>query len=532
MNSPNGFHTRVPAAPMPAAVRLAVFVVAILGFTGPAASAAPPAPAVADSSARVRSDDGSGFECRRLTLPGTVNAVAYDSSSRILVTSYNAKLVVDPATGRLERPRVIAEPHCLAYDLAHRRVLWDARRDLLPLSVHTNRLLALQGRKIAILDLANGEGIRALPEDAFLMIRDSILVTRSGGGIERIDLETGEPSWRLPLAIAARQLSAFCPDSVLYLTGAGLAAADLSGGLIWEYPMRLARSDVASSVFQNVIAIGISLVALAPVIPVYWGTHIEMASERPLLRGSRLYASADTEVVCVSRLTGHVFWRRRLGMETNARLRTMMGIGGPEWPGQTLVRDAGTAIAVLGLGFAREGSRVWRADPGTLTLLDPESGATLRRLRIGREQFLRDYRRVPAGHLVLARDRLFVLDDRLSIRDTLPLPAGHLEAIGFVDVDSLVLVRTNAGILELDPGSLELRWERRLGGGGVTTAPHGIGTRMWMIGRHGLLGHWLGGERPPVWIPFDAGAAAFSGGAAITLTDRTVEIIPLPPDDR
>lgn len=516
----------------PTAVRHCVFTLALIGCAESRALAEPRTPAVGDSAAAVRADDGSTLACRRLTLPGVVNAVAYDSSSGVLVAQYITKMVADLSTGRLARPRWIVETHCLAYDLPRRRVQWDTKQDLLPLSVRSNVLFAWKNRRIVLVDLWNGEAVRTLPEDEWLL-GDPIVVVRSGIGIECLDPATGERSWHSPLAIAGRQLSAYCPDSVLYLTGAGLAAVDLSGRLLWEYPMEFARSDVTSSAVRNVITMAIGLAALAPVIPTYWGTHVEMASERPLLRGDRLYATADTEAVCLSRRTGKVCWRRPIGADAHAaagpaRLRQAMATGGREWPGQTLLRDTGDAIAVLGLGFARDGRKVWRTDPPTLTLLEPGTGATLRRVRIGQERALRDYRHVAAGHLVVAPERLFVLDDRLGLRDTVALPAGHLEALGFVEVDSVVLVRTNAGIFELDPGSLEVRWERRLGGGVATTAPRGIGTQMWIIGRHGLLGTWPGGQRPPLWIPFDRGAAAISGGAAITLADRTVEVIPLP----
>ena len=522
-------------------MRLAALLVAFLASAGPRSSAARPIPVVADTAAMLRLEDGGVLDGRRLTLPGGVNAAVYDSTRRILVVSYTAKLVADSYTSGLERPKAKRELHCLAYDLARRWVLWESQTELLPLAVHADRLVALKDEKVAILDLG-GETRRTLREEAVLLVRGSTLVVRSGNDIEGIDLASGESSWRSPLAVSDPRLSAFCPDSVLFVAGAGWAAVDPLAGLVWEYPMRRGwseGSDLPASI------LGVLGYAMGALTPVYLKTpidpvappspspgHIESVPDRPLLRDGRLIASADTEAVCLSLPGGQEVWRKPLRDEALARLRGSMGTGQRERPGHVIVRDAGPAIAALGLGFTRDGVDTRRTDPPALSLLDPRTGSTLRRVRMGRDRFLRDYRRAPAGHLVLATDRLFALDDHLSIRDTLAVPAGHGEAVEFMDVDSAVLVRTHAGVFELDPRSLEMRWERRLGGGVTTFAPDPSGSRMWMIGRRGLLRYERGGAGPPIWIPFDAGAAGFSGGAAITLAERTVEVFPLSPASR
>src|SRR3989442_13125520 len=76
-------------------------------------------------------------------------------------------------------------------------------------------------------------------------------------------------------------------------------AMDLGSGVIWEYALPTSRSDVASTVATNIVAMGASLVALGLngfFVPPYWGTRVKSLHSTPLLEGHPIYYTSHTTV--------------------------------------------------------------------------------------------------------------------------------------------------------------------------------------------------------------------------------------------
>lgn len=461
---------------------------------------------------------------RRLRFPGPVLESTYCADAKVLVATFSYGVDRPRRWGRGAAPR----GRCVAYDLARRVELWAKDQDLRPIMAAGDRLLAHRGKRIALLDLHTGREIRSFSAKSLLLARDTILLVSYGREVQRIDPRTGEPVWSRWIGSRRSPSGVHVRDSTIYLVSSGVYAMDHRDGSGWGCRLPAVRSNRTSTFIANILSFALTLE-----LPRYWGTTIVMEPDGPLLRQGRVFAAADTEAVCLLRETGQVLWRRRLGPVEGARVRQAALAGtwpedAREWPGAMLVRDAGDHIALLGIGIVFDRSRTWRADPPSLALLDPGTGATRRRVRIGNEWLVLDYLRVEGAHLVLGPRNLLVFDDDLAIRDTIPLPPGHREWRRFVTEGSAVFVTTNAGVLELDPEARRAVWCRSLGGVVRTHPARAPDDRSWFAGRLGLIGHSPIHDTEFVSIPLDGGMTQLAPNAVLVTRDSTVTVAWLP----
>ena len=502
-------------------------------------AAKPPSAPVTDAPVSIRCDDSlTVLRGRQVTLPFDVTDAAYDSTTRTLYASCHTIETAATSINSLEASTQIVRRQFIAYSLDQRAIVRQVPSDWRPVHAFGRQLLARNDHDVAILDAASGDVLCQASNGELLIADDSLFVLRSGDDVVRLETGSGAQLWRRNLGLANRASLAVANSGSLFVVGDGVAALGQADGAGWEYEAATQRSDVASRITTGVLAVAASIVALRFNVPDYWGVRLDDLCSLPLVQGDHVYFAADTLVMSLRRDNGLAQWTKRLGSDSFGQIRmratpTAGRPAQPELPGHLLVRDGGASLAVITTGYAPNGNRVWRADPPSIALLDPTTGETRARLRIGdatssTTMVATDYRHVQRGHLVMTPRKLLLYDDALKTLATLAPPVGARVFEYFVKDSARLLVRTNAGLLALDADSLTVRWERRLGGGVSEAHGPSLDGRSWWIGHSGIVAIPATDAHAPLGATLRSAQAHIDSGYAVALDGRSVTVIALP----
>jgi len=395
-------------------------------------------PQIVVDSVNIESSDGSTlFRALQVTFPGKVLDAFYEPDSNLILAKYSTKKDTSetPSTGRF-----------VMFDLDSNRVLW--------LSEGNPNITYLDGR-FAVLKYKNQIKNYYVPRyklwneisPDWHFYDDGNVICLSKDKCSRVDLKTGLDYWKKEGLKWHGYLWKLREDDWIYAVADGLRAFRIDDGEGWYFDASTGRSKtgevIAATVAANIIGAAFGVGFIPTRIP-----KIHNCCSYPLVANDRVYFAAKKKVFCLNQSTGDVIWQNELDIEPS-----VMGL----W-------EAGPNIALVSRGFKYVDYIGKRTEPPSILLMDCGSGEIVGRTSIEQSEIAMDFLWTPDHSFLLTPEHLHQFDRDLNLVGTVDELPENCSFMSFLSHHNPPLViRTAKGAIGLDPISLEISWETKVG---------------------------------------------------------------------
>lgn len=237
-------------------------------------------------------------------------------------------------------------------------------------------------------------------------------------------------------------------DNCLYVVGEGLQSFNFTDTTSWT--LRTSTYSVGHGKALAMAALGAFATGItgAYCYQPYSPNTTHNISSRPLPIGKEVYFAARKRILCLDRKSGQIKWERELSHE----------LGVMEWEA---LDDS--LVVLIGKGYKYVDFVEKQAAPPCLIIFNRHKGDIVFDYQISDDEILLDHKRVRDTYYMLTQNKIESCNIRTGVVHTQKADKKAEHYLDIIDIGSDLYVRSETGVLQLDPTTLEQKSNLVLG---------------------------------------------------------------------